>query len=132
MNNTVVAKIFEEIAAHEFHPLDETRFTIDRELMALRDEFKEANVRIATLEAHDMYRCRIMVGKEVDPKYWFARESFQETYTDNIWWPHLADRAGAVGAAYGVDPMAFSVHAEYINRPTTIIVDPKSIVRFAY
>lgn len=103
-----------------------------RELMALRAEFKEANVRIATLEAHDMYRCRMMVGKEVDPKYWFAKESFQENYTDNIWWPHLADRAGAVGAAYGVDPMAFSVHAEYINRPATIIVDPKGIVRFAY
>ena len=50
--------------------------------------------------------------------------------TNEIWWPHLLDRA--VGAQYGVDPLAFAVHAEYINRPSTVIVDPEGIVRFAY
>ena len=33
---------------------------------------------------------------------------------------------------YGVDPMAFAVHAEYINRPSTVIVDPGVVVRLAY
>ncbi len=103
-----------------------------RELIAMRDQFKQAGVNVLTIEAHDTYRARVMVGKEVDPKYWFARESFQETYTQNIWWPHLTDRAGAVGATYGVDPMAFSVHAEYINRPSTFIIDPDGVLRFAY
>ena len=73
-----------------------------------------------------------MVGKELDPTYWFAKQSFKQAYTDQIWWPHLLDRAGAVGAAYGVDPLAFAVHAEYINLPSTIIIDPDGIVRLAY
>ena len=102
------------------------------ELIELRDEFDEANVAVATIECHDRYRGRVMVGKELDPTYWFSDESFQEAYTERIWWPHLLDRAGAVGATYGVDPMAFAVHAEYINRPATIIVDPTGTVRFAY
>lgn len=103
-----------------------------RELIELREEIEAAGIRVATIEAHDTYRTRVMAGKEVDPEYWFAEESFQEVYVDNVWWPHLADRAGAVGAMYGVDPMAFSVHAEYINRPATIIIDPEGVVRFAY
>lgn len=103
-----------------------------RELIEMRDEFHEAGVGVYTIEAHDLYRARVMVGKEVDPEYWFAQESFQDVYTHKIWWPHLVDRAGAVGAAYGVDPMAFSVHAEYINRPSTIIIDPTGTVRLAY
>lgn len=102
------------------------------ELIELRDEFDAAGVRVATLEAHDTYRARVMVGKELDPEYWFAEESFQEAYTDNIWWPHLVDRAGAVGARYGIDPMAYAVHAEYINRPATFIIDPAGTVRLAY
>ena len=102
------------------------------ELIELRDEFDAAGVRVATLEAHDTYRARVMVGKELDPEYWFAEESFQEAYTDNIWWPHLIDRAGAVGARYGIDPMAYAVHAEYINRPATFIIDPQGTVRLAY
>ena len=73
-----------------------------------------------------------MVGKELDPAYWFAKQSFKQAYTEQIWWPHLLDRAGAVGAMYGVDPMAFAVHAEYINRPSTVIVDPAGVVRLAY
>jgi len=103
-----------------------------RELIELKDDFEQANVAVATIETHDRYRARVMVGKEIDPKYWFSKKSFHEEYTRKIWWPHLLDRAGAVGATYGVDPLAFSVHAEYINRPSTIIIDPKGVVRFAY
>lgn len=102
------------------------------ELIELRNEFNETNVRVATLEAHDIYRSRVMVGKELDPKYWFSDETFQEAYIDNIWWPHLIDRAGAVGVRYGIDPMAYAVHAEYINRPSTFVIDPKGMVRLAY
>lgn len=39
-----------------------------------------------------------MVGQEIEPEYWFSKTSFQEIYTKNVWWPHLVDRAGAVGA----------------------------------
>jgi peroxiredoxin len=103
-----------------------------RELIEMRRDFELAGVRVYTIETHDFYRARVMVGKEVDPEYWFARESFQEAYTQKIWWPHLVDHAGAVGASYGIDPMAFAVHAEYINRPATIIIDPAGRVRWAY
>ena len=102
------------------------------ELIKLREAFEARDVSVATVECHDRYRCRVMVGEELEPDYWFAEESFQDRYTDRIWWPHLIDRAGAVGAIYGVDPMAYAVHAEYINRPATVIVDPDGIVRFAY
>ncbi len=43
-----------------------------RELIELRSELEEANVRVATIEAHDTYRARVMVGKELDPEYWFS------------------------------------------------------------
>ena len=33
---------------------------------------------------------------------------------------------------YGADPMAFAVHSEYINRPTTVIIDTSGIVQFLY
>ena len=103
-----------------------------RELIAMQSEFERAGVRVMTIETHDTYRARVMVGKEVDPQYWFSDESFQDQYTERIWWPHLMDRAGAVGASYGIDPMAFAVHAEYINRPSTFIIDPEGKLRFAY
>lgn len=103
-----------------------------RELIELRREFEAANVQVFTLECHDLFPCRVMVGKELDPKYWFSKTSFREAYTRRIWWPHLADRAGAVGAEYGVQPMAFAVHSEYINRPSVVIVDKEGLVRFAY
>ena len=48
------------------------------------------------------------------------------------WWPHLVDNAGAIAAMYNVDPMEFIVHDEWINRPSTIIVDTDGIVKFAY
>lgn len=103
-----------------------------RDLIAARKEFEQADIRLATIECHDTFRCRVMVGKELDPDYWFSKKSFQEAYKKGIWWPHLCDRAGAVGAKYGVDPHCFAVHAEYINRPATIIIDPRGIVRLAY
>ena len=98
----------------------------------MKDEFIKAGVQVFTIETHDTYRGRVTVGKELEPEYWFARESFIEAYTRQIWWPHLLDRAGAVAAKYGADPLTFSVHAEYINRPATLIIDPEGIVRFAY
>ena len=103
-----------------------------RELMHLRDDFQNEDIEVVTIEIHDRYRCRVMVGKEVDPKYWFSKTSFKDSYTKNIWWSHLSDKAGAVGASYGVDPLCFAVHSEYINRPSTVIIDKEGIVQFAY
>jgi len=103
-----------------------------RDLIDSREAFDDANIQLFTMECHDLFRGRVMVGKELDPEYWFAKESFQDAYTQRIWWPHLLDRAGAVGATYGIDPMAFAVHAEFINRPSTIIIDKDGIVRLAY
>ena len=102
------------------------------ELMDLHKLFVKEGIEVFTIEIHDRYRGRVMVGKELEPSYWFARESFKEAYTKRIKWPHLLDRAGAVGAKYGIDPLAFAVHAEYINRPSTVIVDKEGIVRFLY
>ena len=102
------------------------------DLMDMHQEFLEEGIKVFTLEIHDKYRGRVMVGKELEPTYWFAKESFKEAYTNRIKWPHLLDRAGAVGARYGIDPLAFAVHAEYINRPSTVIVDKEGIVRFLY
>lgn len=103
-----------------------------RDLIDLRKQFKDAGVQVATIECHDTYRSRVMVGKELEPQYWFSKQSFKDKYKKEIWWPHLVDHAGAVGAKYGVDPMSFAVHAEYVNRPSTIIIDPKGVIRFAY
>lgn len=103
-----------------------------RELIELRQQFKAANIEVATLECHDTFPARVMVGQELEPKYWFSKTSFKDSYTKSIWWPHLVDRAGAVGAEYGVQPMAFTVHAEWINRPSVVIVDQEGVARFAY
>lgn len=103
-----------------------------RELIELHNQFREADVQVFTLECHDMFPARVMVGKELEPKYWFSQTSFKDAYTNNIWWPHLVDRAAAVGVEYGVQPMAFAVHSEWINRPSVVIVDKNGIVRFAY
>ncbi|AXG06362.1 hypothetical protein DU500_07950 [Haloplanus rubicundus] len=102
------------------------------ELIELREKLQAAEINVATIECHGRYRGRVMVGRELEPEYWFAEESFIESYAEQIWWPHLLDRAGAVGARYGVAPMAYAVHAEYINRPSTIIIDRTGTVRFAY
>ena len=102
------------------------------ELIESKDDFQAAGIEVATIECHDRYRCRVMVGKEGEPNYWFSKRSFKEEYTKKIWWPHLSDPGGLVGSIYGVDPLAFAVHSEFINRPTTIIVDKSGVVRFAY
>jgi peroxiredoxin len=44
----------------------------------------------------------------------------------------IFDAAGLVGVTYGVQPMEYVVHSEWINRPSTIIIDQEGIVRFAY
>lgn len=103
-----------------------------QDLMEMQEAFRDAGVAVFTLEMHDTYRGRVMVGKALEPEYWFSQESFKENYTMKIWWPHLLDRAGAYGARFGTDPMAFSVHSEYINRPTTVIIDPVGKVRLIY
>jgi peroxiredoxin len=102
-----------------------------RELIELREQFEAADIQVFTIQCHDLFPARVMVGKELEPDYWFSKTSFKEAYTQKIWWPHLADRAGAVGAEYGVQPMAFVVHAEWINRPAAVIVDREGIVRLA-
>jgi peroxiredoxin len=84
------------------------------DLTTMEKQFKEAGVQAFTIECHDPYRCNSMVAGR------------------DLWWPHLVDIAGAVGATYGVDPMEFIVHDEWINRPSTIIVDRDGVVRFAY
>lgn len=95
-------------------------------------EFEAANIAVATLECHDLFPCRVLVGQELEPKYWFSKTSFKESYAENIWWPHLVDQAGAVGVEYGAQPMAFTVHAEWINGPLVVIVDKEGIARFGY
>lgn len=109
------------VCHHEFH-----------DLIELRAEFAREGIAVATLEAHDAYYARVMVGKELEPAYWFSKQSFKEAYTGKIWWPHLVDRAALVGAGYGIHPMAYAVHSEFINRPAVVIVDRDGVVRFAY
>ena len=99
------------------------------ELLEHENAFATADVRVATIECHDAYRCRAMLGTEAAPEYWFDATPRNP---DEIWWPHLVDRAAAVGTQYGVDPHAFAVHAEYVNRPATVIVDPDGVIRFNY
>ena len=102
------------------------------DLMEMQKEFEKEGIEVVSIEIHDQFRGRVMVGKELEPTYWFSKESFKETYTERIGWSHLSDHAGAVAARYGMDPLAFAVHAEYINRPGTVIVDKEGIVRFLY
>ena len=91
------------VCHHEFH-----------DLIRMEEEFKKSGVAVFTIECHDRYRSNVMVGGR------------------DLWWPHLVDLAGAIGAMYGVDPMEFIVHDEWINRPATIVVDKGGVVRFAY
>lgn len=109
------------VCHHEFH-----------DLIELREEFEEAGVTVATLQAHDLYRCRVMTGQEIQPDYKFRKRSSHEDYLAKRWWPHLSDPAAAVGGMYGIWPMAFTVHAEWINRPATFVIDEEGIVRMAY
>jgi len=105
-------------------------------LIQREERFRELDVAVATLECHDRYRSRLMVGKEFRPDYWFADElpdgHPHDAYPDDIWWPHLVDRAATVGLRYGIDPWQYAVHSEYVNRPATVIIDPEGIVRLAH
>jgi len=107
-----------------------------RGLIDRKEQFQELDVEVATLECHDRYRCRVMEGKEFRPSYWFVDElpgdHPHDRYPDEIWWPHLVDRAATVGLRYGIDPWQYAVHSEYVNRPATVIIDPEGIVRLAH
>lgn len=103
-----------------------------RDLVRMKQDFIDSDVAVATIECHEPYRSRVMVGQELLPQYWFANQAPQAGYPGAMWWSHLSDPAGAVGATYGVSPLAFAVHSEYINRPATVIIDKEGIVRFAY
>jgi peroxiredoxin len=124
---TVLIWIFADwcpVCHHEFH-----------DLIELRSEFEAHGVNVVTIECHDRYRCRVMTGQAPSPShrgYRFADAPPQEQYRQRIWWPHLLDPAGAVGATYGVDPLEFVVHAEWVNRPSTFIIDADGVLRFAY
>lgn len=100
------------------------------------ERFRKLDVEVATLECHDRYRCRVMEGKELLPSYWFAENlpgnHPHDPYPDDLWWPHLVDRAAAVGLRYGIDPWQFAVHSEQVNRPTTVIIDREGVVRLAH
>jgi len=109
------------VCHHEFH-----------DLIELRAEFARRGVQVATVECHDRYRCRVMTGQERQPRYRFASTPPQAQYRTGRWWRHLVDPAGGIGAMYGVDPLEFVVHAEWVNRPSTFIVDAEGILRFAY
>lgn len=102
------------------------------DLVQLKREFKESDIEVVTIQCHEAYRSRVMVGKELVPQYWFSKQAPQLAYLNTLWWSHLSDPAGAVGAMYGVSPLSFAVHSEYINRPATVIIDKDGIVRFAY
>jgi len=100
------------------------------------DRFQEQNIEVATIECHDRYRSRVMTGESFRPAFWFA-EHFpdndpQKPYPEEIWWPHLSDPGASVGLRYGIDPWQFTVHSEWVNRPSTLIIDPDGIVRLAY
>ncbi len=102
-------------------------------LIQQADAWAELDVKLFTVECHDRFRCRLMTGEVgLRPSYWFKDEAPQGLYAEQVWWPHLVDPAGKVGATYGVDPLAFVVHSEPINRPATIVVDKEGVVRFAY
>lgn len=90
------------------------------DLSKLESKFKELDIQVLTIECHDLHRSREMVtGKE-------------KAINKKLWWPHLIDNAGAVAGVYNVDPMEFTVHDEWINRPSTILIDKDGIVRFGY
>ncbi len=143
-----VAPVFRLVSSHEFHPV-RNGFTRDRDLgkdgvtspddldwrvrtLAVRDlirefteqreRFEELGVAIVTIQCQDLYPARVMAREE----------SLDGQPAKGIEWPHLVDRAGAVAARYGMQPMAYAVHAEYVNRPGVAIVDEAGVLRFHY
>ena len=59
-------------------------------------------------------------------------ETLDGSKPKGISWLHLVDRAATVGVQYNVQPMAFAVHSEYINRPSVAIIDKEGVLRFLY
>ncbi len=102
------------------------------DLIKFHDEFEGLGVELASVECHDPYRCRVMAGREPKPEYWFSPKMPPIQYGDDRWWPHLMDFAGAQGARLGVDPFCFAVHSEFVNRPSTVVIDPDGTIRMAY
>jgi len=79
-------------------------------------------VAVVTIQCQDLFPARVMAREE----------TLDGSPGAGVPWPHLVDRAGAVAASYGVQPMAYAVHAEYVNRPSVAIVDAEGTLRFLY
>lgn len=84
------------------------------DLIAAREEFSRLDVHVFTVQVADLPRTRLMSSMH------------------QHWWPHLCDPCGETAARYGVDPFEFTVHAEWINRPATVIIDRQGILRSVY
>ncbi|MEJ7591204.1 MAG: redoxin domain-containing protein [Planctomycetaceae bacterium] len=103
-----------------------------RELIQMKQQYIDSDVAVVTIECHEQFRNRLMTGDQLLTLHGENKKTPQAGYPGSLWWSHLSDPAGAVGAMYGVSPLAFAVHSEYINRPSTVIIDKDGIVRFAY
>lgn len=110
------------------------------ELLEMKQKFKDADIQVFTVECHDLYRSSVM-GESNEITSTFLKEWGPKSLSEigeslmsreKLWWPHLVDTAGAVAAMYGVDPMEFIVHDEWINRPSTVIITPDGKISFAY
>ena len=102
------------------------------DLIERKADFERLGVEVATLECHDTYRAGVMAGNHPKPRYWYSHRFENLEYGGRRWWPHVMDHGGALGARVGVDPLAFAVHSEFVNRPATVIVDPDGRVTMSY
>ncbi|MBL8820443.1 MAG: redoxin domain-containing protein [Planctomyces sp.] len=103
-----------------------------RELIQMKQQFIDNDVVVATIECHEQFRNRVMTGDELLAVHEGAKKAPSASYPGSIWWSHLSDPAGKIAATYGASPLAFAVHSEYVNRPSTIIIDKEGTVQFAY
>ena len=103
-----------------------------RELIQMKQQFIDNDIVVATIECHEQFRNRVMTGDELLAVHEGAKKAPSGNYPGSIWWSHLSDPAGKIASTYGASPLAFAVHSEYINRPSTIIIDKEGTVRFAY
>ncbi len=104
----------------------------DGDQSELRKEFEELDVAVATVECHDVYRSRVMAGCEPKPEYWYSQKLPDLSYGERRWWPHLTDFAGALAARLGLDPLAFAVHSEFVNRPATVVIETDGTIAMSY
>jgi len=102
------------------------------DLIRLRERFNKHDIDVMTIQAQDRYRSRVMVGGELVTRKRWMRMDGQWQPEQRKWWPHLVDPAGRVGAKFGVQPQAYAVHSEWVNRPATIIIGEDGKVKFAY